>query len=461
MWGPTVVKGDGIDIRSFVEFAVGILQRRCCRLLTMRLTVLFAALALALTGGLARAAEIRLGSLSLDWPPGYALKSTQSPFELSGPTGAKVLVTVMSPGPSATGSPEGLARLNESLERLLTEQAARAGQVVLPLSTRILPDGTRLQSVGSQVSGLFRSGYFLQYTLVSRSGRIALLTFEGQGDALSEHEALQSLFSSAQWSAGEASPQEQAAFTERVAALLRARLAAEAVVVAEPLTLKIGDMRANLDRVHGFCRSNASACDAELERYVNAVVDMQTQAATPPSRDALRVVVRTTEFADGAERSMAGKAGFIRRPLAEGLVAMVMLDAPRSARLMGEADSLALGLSADAAFALGQGNLRRQLKPLAQVARPVVPGSFGTLDGDFYESGRVVLHEDWAALARAHKGVLIVALPAKNLLIYSADDSPAGLEALRQRARDVGRRSPGPLSDVLLRWTPAGWEAVR
>lgn len=450
-----------LAIRSFVESCRGGLpysRVTATAVLSMRILPLLAALALSASA--AQAAEIRLGSLSLDWPAGYTLKSAQAPFELAGPGGAKVLVTVLRPGPQATASPEALARLHDTVERLLTEQAAKAGTVVLPLATRSLPDGTRLQSIGSQASGLFKRGYLLQYALLSRQGPIAFVTFEGQGDARAEHEGLQSIFGTVQWAAGEGSPQEQAAFTERVAARLRARLGDAAVVVAEPLTLKIGDTQANLDRVHTFCRANAAGCDAELDRYVQAVVDVQAHAAAPPSREALRVVVRTAEFADGAAGSVAGKAGFIRRPLAEGLVGMLMLDSPRSARLVSEVDCQSLGLTADEAYAQGLANLRRALPPLAQAAKPVAHGGLGKLEGDFYETGRVLLHEEWAALARAQKGVLVVALPAKNLLLYSADASPSGLEALRSLARDVARRSPGPLSERLLRWTPGGWEAL-
>lgn len=431
---------------------------------TMRLRSLLAiAFAFALNASQAGAAEIRLGSLSLDWPAGYTLKSARGPFELVGPQGSQVLVTVLRPGPAASGSPEAVARMRGTVEKLLDDQAARAGQVVLPLASRTLPDGTQLLSIGSQASGLFRSGYLLQYALLARSGLIALLSFEGKGDAVAEHDGLQGLLASAQWTAGDGSPQEQAAFTDRVAALLRARLGDGAVVVAEPLTLKIGELQANLDRVNAFCRANAAGCNAELERYVQAIVDMQQQAAAPPSREALRLVVRTAEFAEGAAgtSAAAGKTGFIRRPVAEGLVAMLMLDSPRSARLVSEADCQALGLSADEAYALGLANLQRQLLPLAQAGKPVAPGAFGTLEGDFYESGRVLLHESWAGLARGQKGVLIVALPAKNLILYSADDSPAGLAALRTLARESARRSPGPLSEVLLRWSPSGWDVLR
>lgn len=418
-------------------------------------------ISLALGAGLAQAGEIRFGSLSLDWPAGYAVKSAQPPFELSGPNSAKVLVTVMRPAPSAASSPEALPRLQAMLERMLTEQARKAGRVVVPLAGETLPDGTQLQSIGSEVSGLFKTGYLLQYALMARSGPIALLTFEGKGDAAAEHEAVKGLFRSVQWEAGDGTVAERATFTERAAALLRARLGAEAVVIAEPLTLKIGDLQANLDRVYGFCRANASGCDAELQRYVLAVVDVQKQSTAPVTREALRAVVRTADYAEGTARTMAGKGTALDRPFAGGLVAMAVIDSPRSARLLGEADCKTLNLSTDQAYELALANLRRALKPLNDVAKPLKPGAIGTLQGDFYESGRVLLHDDWASLAGAQQGVLVVALPSKDVLLYGADDSPAGLDALRMQARDVLRSAPGRLTDVLLRWTETGWQALR
>lgn len=425
----------------------------------MRLASLIASLAVFALQ--AQAAEIRFGSLSLDWPAGYTVKSTKPPFELAGPQGATVLVTVLRPGPSATGSPEALAKLQATVERMLTEQARKAGKIVVPLATQTLPDGTQLLSVGSETSGLFKSGYLLQYALLARSGPLALLTFEGKGDAAAEHAGVKGLFASVQWEAGEGSAAERASFTERAAAMLRAQLGADAVVIAEPLTLRIGELQANLDRVYGYCRTNVQGCDAELQRYVQTVVDVHKQAAAPVTRESVRVVVRTAEFADGVAKTIAGKGEPMRRTVAEGLVALPISDSPGSARTLSDADCKALGLSADQAFDLGLANLRLALKPMADVAKPVKRGALGTLAGDFYESSRLLLPDDWAPLAQAQQGVLVVALPAKDVLLYGADDSPAGLDALRVLARDVARRSPVPLADALLRWTPTGWQIVR
>lgn len=407
--------------------------------------------------GTVHAGTIRLGSLALDWPAGYQLKSARPPFELAGPQGSKVLVTVMKPGPAVASGQDAGAKLRSTLERLLTEQARKAGKVALPLGTRTLPDGTLLQFIGSEVSGLFKTGYFLQFALQSRQGQIALLTFEGTGDVAAEEQRLRGLFDSTQW---EDSAAEQAAFTDRVAALLRARLGHEAVRVAEPLTLKLGDLQANLDRVFAFCRGNAQDCEAELGRYVQTVVDLHQREKPPITKGSLRAVVRTAEFVREVIAATSGKSEILQRPLTAGLVTLVVVDTQSSASVLNASEAQSLGLTAAQAFEQGLLNLRQTLKPMSQPAQGLRHGGIGTLAGEYYESSRLLFPEDWAPLAKAQAGVLIVGLPAKDLLLYSADDSPAGLEALRAQVRDVMRRSPGPLSDQLLRWSKTGWQPV-
>ena len=406
---------------------------------------------LALCTGLSHAAEIQLGSLALDWPQGYTVKSTQPPFELAGPGGAKAMVTVLRPGSKALSAEE----IDEVGERMLTAQAQKAGRVVLPLGKEMLPDGTQLRYIGSEVSGLLRSGYLLQYMLVAPQGQIALVTFEGRGETLSQHESLRGLFRSVRWEAGEGSAAERTAFTEKVALLLRTQIRDQEVVVADPLTLKVGELQANLDRVYTFCRRNAAGCDAVLARYVQVVGEVHGKAAAPVAREALRLVVRSADFGAGVPADK-----LLRRPFAANLVALPIVDSERSARGLTEADCATLELTPDEAVELARANLRAALKPLASVADPVERGRIGTLQGDFYESGRVLLPEGWPELARAQGGVLVVALPAKDILLYSADDSPSGLDALRSAARDLSRRSASPLSDVLLKWTSSGWQAV-
>ena len=165
----------------------------------MKPLLLLAALLLYCAASLAE--PVRFGSLSLQWPEGFTVKSTQVPFELEGPNNQKVLVTIMRLGKAANPEtePVDLGKLQAMNERFLTAQAQKAGNIVVPLSKESLPDGSLLQFVASETGGVLRKGYFIQYIITSSSGRLGFITFEGIGDATSEHENVKPLFQSAVW----------------------------------------------------------------------------------------------------------------------------------------------------------------------------------------------------------------------------------------------------------------------
>jgi hypothetical protein len=74
---------------------------------------------------------------------------------------------------------------------------------------------------------------------------------------------------------------------------------------------------------------------------------------------------------------------------------------------------------------------------------------------------------DWLTAAsnicgpQAGWGKLIVVAPASDAVFYVGDDSPVAIDALRTLARNVMSQAPHPLSEILLRWKPIGWEVVR
>ena len=160
-----------------------------------------AALLYALLCSSASAIEVRFGSAQLDWPDGYKVTSTQSPFELTGPSGEKVLVTIMRPGKEPT--PESAAseqeRLAIGIEGHLRTQASKVGRVTLPLQRSPLPDGSLLLHIGSETSSLFFSGFFLQYIVVSPTGRLAYFTAEGKGAVDEQHGRFLPVVSTLRW----------------------------------------------------------------------------------------------------------------------------------------------------------------------------------------------------------------------------------------------------------------------
>ncbi|MBR0820030.1 hypothetical protein JQ627_19035 [Bradyrhizobium liaoningense] len=256
-------------------------------------------------------------------------------------------------------------------------------------------------------------------------------------------------------------PADEAAFTAFVAERFRAEIRDTPVVIKGPLTLSIGPLQANLDRIYAVCKTNTNACAREIGSYISGVKATTSSRNDPPTRAALRVVVRTAEYMRQALREVDARGPALTRPLAEGLVIVPVLDSPRALRVFNDRDRAALGLTQDQVFDIAIANLRSSVKPIATAAKAVPSGQFGTLTGDYYQTSRLALIDSWAPLAQAQGGVLIVAAPSTDVMLYSGDDSSTGLDALRTLARNVMARAPKPLSGSLLRWTPKGWQSVR
>jgi hypothetical protein len=262
----------------------------------------------------------------------------------------------------------------------------------------------------------------------------------------------------------QAVPHQPGPFTQHMADRLRRELPDVPVAVKSPLTISAGELQVNLDRVHSFCRRNAEECAAEFERFAQAVAQVHRDRSAPPTKDAVRLIVRTGPYLQALlsqQAQASGKAPNVQsRRLVDGLHVLVALDSPRAIRMLSEADNEKLGLSADEAFALGAANLQRQLKPIEEAAQPAAGGQIGQITGDSYEPSRLALPESWLPLAKAQGGTLIVAAPTTNLLLYISEDSPAAIDALRTLARNVMSQAPNRLSGTLLRWRDGGWDVV-
>jgi hypothetical protein len=257
-------------------------------------------------------------------------------------------------------------------------------------------------------------------------------------------------------------PKDAPGFTIYVASLLRKEASGGAVSVKGPLTLAVGDLQANLDRIYEFCRHDSPGCPDAVATYVKGAAEAYHTATAAPTKDAVRLVVRTESYARDVQGSLGADAPALQpKPFIGGLVTLPVLDSPRSVRMLNVEDNQKLGLSADEVYQLGIANLRTSLKPLKEIVKAVHAGEIGQIAGDAYDSSRLLLHDDWATLAAAQNGILIVVAPAPDALFYLGDDSPKALDALRTLAADIARRSPRPLSSVVLRWRQSGWEIVR
>lgn len=257
-------------------------------------------------------------------------------------------------------------------------------------------------------------------------------------------------------------PKDLAAFTDAVAVELRQQVGDAIVTVKGPLTLGLGDLQLNLDRIYGFCRGNAAGCQAQVDTYVKGAVETYRVATAPPTKSSVRLVVRTAEYVAALRLVPEGQKPIEiqPRPLADGLVVLPVLDSPRTVRYLAESDDAKLELTADEVYQLGLANLTKELRPLTEVAKVAKHGQIGQVAGNVYDPSRLVLLDSWAPLAQAQGGVLIVAIPATDAVFYVGEDTPKAIDALRTLSKAVLERAPNKLSGDLYRWRASGWERV-
>lgn len=254
-------------------------------------------------------------------------------------------------------------------------------------------------------------------------------------------------------------PTDEMGFTGYVATRLRKALGEGAVSVKSALMLSVGSLQVNLDRIYAFCKASPAGCAKEVDTYVKGAAEVHRNGSDAPTKDAIRVVVRSLQYVQQARQSSSA-APFQTRPLVDGLVVVPVLDSPRTLRMLTEKDSVRLGLTANQIHDLAVANLRKAWKPIVEIAKVAGRGQIGQLTGDVFHPSRLVLVESWAPLAKAQGGVLIVAAPATDTVLYVGEDTPVAVEALRSLVKNVFSRASNPLSGVLLRWTPKGWQVV-
>lgn len=259
-------------------------------------------------------------------------------------------------------------------------------------------------------------------------------------------------------------PLTEPGFTEAITEQLRTALPDEHVVVVGPQRLTVGNtgMVANLARLWEYCQANATRCDAESARYVAGVTQTFKDMNKPPERAQVRLVLRSVHTAQAYAAQSRGTGLSLQvRPFVGDMVDAVVIDSPRTVRWASSHDLESLQIDAAAMLELARANTHAQMQPLMSVATPAPAGKVGAIDGgDAYTASRLLFPQDWAPLAKAQGGVLIVAAPRPTTLLYIGADDEASVAGLRAFARQRLERAPDPVSATLLRWTPDGWKTL-
>jgi hypothetical protein len=258
-------------------------------------------------------------------------------------------------------------------------------------------------------------------------------------------------------------PLEDPGFTDAITEQLRTALPDEHVVVVGPQRLTIGNVGfvVNLAHLAQACHADRRKCDDESARFVAGVTKAFQDMNRPPAPAQVRIAVRSARMAQAYLASTRTTGLNLQvQPFVEGLVSTVVIDSPSSMRWASSKDLEALRLDPAKLRELARGNTHAALQPLASVAQPAAKGKLGEISGDAYTASRALFPADWAPMAKAQDGVLVIALPRPTTILYVGDESPAAIATLRNVAHQQMAAAPDGLSDQLLRWTPEGWKLV-
>lgn len=262
-------------------------------------------------------------------------------------------------------------------------------------------------------------------------------------------------------------PHDATAFTAHVADAIRKELPNGSVTVTETRTIDVksgaASLKVSLDNLSSECARNESKCDDAIRNFVAVVktAALRDPAAAINKAD-IRVVVRPKAYVDelGSAAKDSGEGPIV------GLVAgdvwfVCVIDQPQNTISLSESRAKSVGLSRDEALTLGKKNVTAALRPLATVLKDLPPNGIGYIDGDFYESSRLLLHDEWEPLSKKLNGNLIVAIPTSDLLIYGDGSSTQSIDAIAALTARVAGKSPRPISSTLFRWKKSGWEVVK
>jgi hypothetical protein len=258
-------------------------------------------------------------------------------------------------------------------------------------------------------------------------------------------------------------PSDPTAFTEYVAAAVRLQVGETAVSIREPLRLSIGELDGHLDRLLEYCRLNSTGCDGQVQQFAKAAAAIAQAKNAPIDEKAVQLVLRSDLYIQKTQTFFGVNGPQLQaRSLVPGLMVVAVLDTPRAVRPLDERDLKKLGRSQEELFALAETNLANSLGPLSQTAKPVAAGQIGYLKPGFSEVGRVALAGQWATLAQAQGGELVIALPTTNQVLYVSESTPLARDALVTLSRKVASQSSNPLApNTLLKWTAGHWETLK
>src|SRR5262245_43568267 len=226
-------------------------------------------------------------------------------------------------------------------------------------------------------------------------------------------------------------------FTEEIARTLRARAPGTAVTIKGDMEILLKDASGEertiyLDNAYRTYSTNPKALHDVVDMYVRSY--LEPLRATSVSVDRARIVPVIKDRAWLAEvraalKARAGKSDNVFEDFNEDLVVVYAEDSPGNIRYLSPGHLTEVGVKPEELRALAVGNLRKLL-PQTDIRRGPLVSMI--VAGGNYEASLLLFDDLWTGGKIAVDGDVVVAVPARDLLLFTGSKNRAGITKLRQ-----------------------------
>ncbi|MBS3960084.1 MAG: DUF1444 family protein [Xanthomonadaceae bacterium] len=266
----------------------------------------------------------------------------------------------------------------------------------------------------------------------------------------------------ARWSGPGRTPIDPDAFTDRFADRLRIRLPAAGIEILAPLSLSItydGD-RGQLFLDNLFRRACAAADDLEradiVERHLAALVESKAGAGAG-AEDIVPVLKSDARSLGLPESDHEDQPRHRIEPLVAGLSIVYAVDSADTITFVPESWFAERGIPAEGLRRQAVDNLRGKL-PRLDVQRG--GGLNMVMAGGHYESSLLLFDDFWVGEAARLRGDPVIAVPARDVLLFADTAHARALVELQQQAQAVHADAAYALTPRLFRRSVDGHLAL-
>jgi uncharacterized protein YtpQ (UPF0354 family) len=204
-----------------------------------------------------------------------------------------------------------------------------------------------------------------------------------------------------------------------------------------------------LDNAYATYSQDQTRLQDVIATYVSSLVEMRHR---PPTFDRSRIVpiIKDRAWLEEIRKSLSARArppdDIVFDELNDELLVFYAEDTPKNIHYLTPKDLETAGIDAAALRPLAVANLKKLLPRVELRTGPLV--SMITAGGD-YDASLLLFDDVWTNKALRVDGDVVVAVPSRDVVIFTGSNNKAGLEQLRQMAAKFTKQSAYRLTETL------------